>query len=135
MTLRIAAKTCLLAAFALMSGCGADNSGQVLSSTTPSPTPKLTAQTATRTIVFVWDGLRPDDVTQVDTPNLYAMQQAGVSFTDNHSTYPTFTMMNGSSFATGSFPGKTGFYGNTFWTPPQGGTNPAGNGAGGTAAD
>ena len=34
-------------------------------------------------------------------------------------------------------PGTTGFYGNTFWTPPQGAGNtiPAGNGAGGTPAD
>nr|WP_211209874.1 alkaline phosphatase family protein [Uliginosibacterium gangwonense] len=72
-----------------------------------------------------------------DTPNLYSMSQKGVNFSDNHSTYPTFTMMNGSSFATGSFPATSGFYGNTFWTPPQGasGTIPSGKGAGGTAAD
>ncbi|MHB1591827.1 MAG: alkaline phosphatase family protein [Sulfuricella sp.] len=93
--------------------------------------------TATRTIVFVWDGLRPDSVNATDTPNLYSMRQKGVWFADNHSTYPTFTMMNGSSFATGSFPATTGFYGNTFWTPPQGaaGAIPSGKGAGGTAAD
>ena len=96
-----------------------------------------TSITPTRTIIFVWDGLRPDSVNATDTPNLYAMRQKGVWFADNHSTYPTFTMMNGSSFATGSFPATSGFYGNTFWTPPQGsaGTIPAGNGAGGTAAD
>lgn len=91
----------------------------------------------TRTIIMVWDGLRPDSVNATDTPNLYALRQSGVNFTDNHSTYPTFTMMNGSSFATGSYPKTSGFYGNTFWTPPQGAGNtiPAGNGAGGTAAD
>src|SRR6266568_2506677 len=44
-------------------------------------------------IIFVWDGLRPD------------------------STYPTFTMMNAASFATGGFPGSTGYYGNTVWQP------------------
>jgi len=46
-------------------------------------------------------------------------------------------MMNGSSFATGSFPKTSGFYGNTFWTPPQGTGNtiPSGNSAGGTAQD
>lgn len=76
-------------------------------------------QQATRTVIMV-GRLRPDSVTQADTPNLYALRQAGVNFTDNHSTYPTFTMMNGSSFATGSFPKTSGFYGNTFWTPPQG---------------
>lgn len=84
---------------------------------------------------MVWDGLRPDSVNPTDTPNLYAMRQQGVAFADNHSTYPTFTMMNGSSFATGSFPKSSGFYGNTFWTPPQAGAAqpiPVGRSAGGT---
>ena len=90
-----------------------------------------------RTIIMVWDGLRPDSVNATDTPNLYALRQSGVNFTDNHSTYPTFTMMNGSSFATGSYPKTSGFYGNTFWTPPQGigNTIPAGKNAGGASAD
>jgi arylsulfatase A-like enzyme len=46
-------------------------------------------------------------------------------------------MMNGSSFATGSFPKTSGFYGNTFWTPPQGISNtiPVGKSAGGTSQD
>jgi len=96
-----------------------------------------TAPQAARTIIMVWDGLRPDSVNATDTPNLFALRQAGVNFTDNHSTYPTFTMMNGSSFATGSFPKTSGFYGNTFWTPPQGASNtiPAGQSAAGAAQD
>ena len=86
---------------------------------------------------MVWDGLRPDSVTATDTPNLYALRQTGTNFSDNHATYPTFTMMNGSSFATGSFPKTSGFYGNTFWTPPQGSSNtiPVGNSAGGSSQD
>lgn len=92
---------------------------------------------STRTIVMVWDGLRPDSVNATDTPNLFALRQSGVNFSDNHSTYPTFTMMNGASFATGSFPRTSGFYGNTFWTPPQGGgnTSPVGNSAAGAPQD
>jgi predicted AlkP superfamily pyrophosphatase or phosphodiesterase len=66
-------------------------------------------------IIFVWDGLRPDSVTAADTPNLLRMRSAGVNFSANHATYPTFTMMNAASFATGSFPEHTGFYGNTVW--------------------
>ena len=130
------ATTMMLALTATLSACD-DGTKKDLAAQTATPSPTPTPIAATRTIVFVWDGLRPDDVTAADTPNLYAMQQGGVQFTDNHSTYPTFTMMNGASFATGSFPGTTGFYGNTFWTPPQGSSNtiPAGNGAGGTAAD
>ena len=138
---------------ALLSACGGGGSGYsgfVPSSTpvattppavTPAPpvapvTPPVVA--SKRTIVMVWDGLRPDSVTAADTPNLFALQQRGVQFADNHSTYPTFTMMNSSSFASGSFPKSSGFYGNTFWTPPQPGAAqpiPVGKSAAGTAQD
>jgi hypothetical protein len=77
-------------------------------------------------IIFVWDGLRPDSVNPTDTPNLYKLAQDGVFFEDNHSTYPTFTMINASSLATGSFPDKAGFYGNTVWTPGATGNDSAG---------
>lgn len=118
----------------LLAACGSDRDGTTTASTTPAAP---TAPAATRTIIMVWDGLRPDSVNATDTPNLYALRQSGVNFSDNHSTYPTFTMMNSSSFATGSFPKTSGFYGNTFWTPPQGANNaiPAGSGAGGSAQD
>ena len=121
-----------LCAAALLAGCNDDQA-----SNSPSSPPVVVLPAATRTIIMVWDGLRPDDVTAADTPNLYALRQAGVNFTDNHSTYPTFTMMNGSSFATGSFPRSSGFYGNTFWTPPQGTGNtiPVGQSAAGTPQD
>ena len=66
-------------------------------------------------IVFVWDGLRPDSISASATPNLYHLSQDGTYFNDNHSSFPTFTMMNASSFATGDYAGKTGFYGNTLW--------------------
>lgn len=79
-----------------------------------------------KVIVMVWDGLRPDSVTQADTPNLLSMGAEGVVFDDNHSTYPTFTMMNAASFATGSRPAQTGFYGNTFWVPGPSGSDSAG---------
>jgi arylsulfatase A-like enzyme len=70
-----------------------------------------------RIIVFVWDGMRPDAISAEDTPNLMALGARGSVFEDNHSTYPTFTMANASSFATGAFPGTIGFYGNRFWSP------------------
>lgn len=78
-----------------------------------------------KVIIYVWDGLRPDSVNQVDTPNLYALREEGVNFTDNHATYPTFTMMNAASFATGSFGGTTGYYGNTLWQPSARGSDSA----------
>lgn len=82
-----------------------------------------------RVIVFVWDGMRPDAISAQDTPNLLALSQRGVFFTDNHSTYPTFTMANASSFATGAFPGPIGFYGNSFYAPGGEGLNARGEAA------
>jgi arylsulfatase A-like enzyme len=122
-------------ASAILSACGGSGGSDGLA---PTPaTPPVSTLQPTRTIVMVWDGLRPDSVNATDTPNLYALRQSGVNFSDNHSTYPTFTMMNGASFATGSFPKTSGFYGNTFWTPPQGSGNtiPAGKTASGGTQD
>lgn len=79
-----------------------------------------------KVIIYVWDGLRPDSINPQDTPNLVKLRESGVNFTDNHSTYPTFTMMNASSFATGSFSGNTGYYGNTLWEPNAKGNDFAG---------
>ena len=70
-----------------------------------------------RTIIFVWDGLRPDSIDATNTPNAYGLMKRGVWFNDNHSTYPTFTMINGATFATGAFPGQTGFNGNAAYAP------------------
>lgn len=89
-------------------------------------TPMSVPPAPTRTIIFVWDGLRPDSVSRHETPNLWALREAGVWFDDNHSTYPTFTMMNASAFATGSFPATAGFYGNTLWQAGPKGKNVAG---------
>jgi len=121
----------MAATLATVTACGGSDTAPAQTTPPPAPAPQV------RTIIMVWDGLRPDSVNPTDTPNLYALRQAGVNFTDNHSTYPTFTMMNGSSFATGSFPKTSGFYGNTFWTPPQGGANsiPVGKSASGGNQD
>jgi arylsulfatase A-like enzyme len=82
-----------------------------------------------RVIVFVWDGMRPDAISAQDTPNLLALSTRGVFFNDNHSTYPTFTMANAGSFATGAYPGPIGFYGNTFYAPNGEGLNAEGQAA------
>jgi arylsulfatase A-like enzyme len=75
------------------------------------------AASRARVIVFVWDGLRPDAITRAETPNLHALREEGVDFTDHHSTYPTFTMVNAASLATGSRPGRHGFFGNNLYVP------------------
>jgi arylsulfatase A-like enzyme len=78
-----------------------------------------------KVIIFVWDGLRPDAISPTDTPNLHALREAGADFTDNHATYPTFTMINAASFATGAWPAAAGHYGNTLWQPGASGVDSA----------
>jgi hypothetical protein len=63
-------------------------------------------------ILMVWDGLRPDFVTQRDTPNLFLMAREGVRFERHHSLYPTLTVVNATAMATGGNPGTDGIEGN-----------------------
>jgi len=56
---------------------------------------------------MVWDGLRPDFVSAEWTPNLFAMENEGVSFARHHSVFPTITMVNSATIATGAPPGST----------------------------
>jgi arylsulfatase A-like enzyme len=116
-TRRLLRTACLLGAPLLFTLAGCDD-------------PRGPLPRGPRVIVFVWDGLRPDSISPADTPNLYALSQAGVNFADHHSTFPTFTMMNAAALATGAYPGTTGFYGNTFWIP-----GPSGGGSDGKPVD
>jgi predicted AlkP superfamily pyrophosphatase or phosphodiesterase len=70
-------------------------------------------------VLMVWDGLRPDFVTQRDTPNLFQMAREGVRFDKHHSIFPTLTMVNATALATGAPPGINGLEGNNFYLPPS----------------
>lgn len=122
----------MLAATTLgVTGCG---SGSSAGSAVPSPS--LTSNGKHRTIIFVWDGLRPDSIDATNTPTLYGLVKNGSYFADNHSTYPTYTMANGASFATGSFIGTTGFNGNnTYAGPSTGLTAASGTASNGNTVD
>lgn len=97
----------LAATLALLASC----------SSNPATLPQPAARTSKRVIVFVWDGLRPDSISATDTPHLAALAKRGTFFADNHSSYPTFTMMNAAAFATGAFSGNSGFFGNAIYRP------------------
>ena len=68
-------------------------------------------------VLMVWDGLRPDFVTQRDTPNLFRMAREGVRFDRHHAIFPTLTMVNATALATGAPPGVNGLEGNVFYVP------------------
>jgi arylsulfatase A-like enzyme len=127
---RRALLACCSALLACCAGARSIQQTQVLPSASASASAKqgaLPTAPATRrpkVIVFVWDGLRPDSVTAQTTPNLARLRDRdGVSFSDQHAAYPTFTMMNAAAFATGSYPAAHGFYGNTEFQPGASGSN------------
>ena len=68
-------------------------------------------------LLIVLDGLRPDYVTADLMPNLFALGQRGVVYTNHHAVYPTVTRVNASSIATGAYPERHGILGNSVFFP------------------
>jgi arylsulfatase A-like enzyme len=64
-------------------------------------------------VLFVADGLRPTSINAADTPTLHELREQGVTFTNSHSLFPTFTTANASAIATGHYLGDTGDFSNT----------------------
>jgi arylsulfatase A-like enzyme len=69
-------------------------------------------------ILMVWDGLRPDLVNARDTPNLTALENAGVRFARHHSVYPTLTLVNAAAMATAGVPSSDGVFGDAMYLAP-----------------
>src|SRR6476661_2052970 len=68
-------------------------------------------------VVVVWDGMRPDFVTEQNTPALWKLAREGVTFRNHHSVYPSATMVNGTAIVTGIYPGKSGIIANHVYRP------------------
>ena len=60
------------------------------------------APTDKHVVVVVWDGMRPDFVSEQYTPTLWKLAQNGVTFRNHHSVYPSATIVNGTAINTGS---------------------------------
>jgi len=69
-------------------------------------------------ILMVWDGMRPDFVDAHDTPNLEALETAGVRFARHHSVFPTVTLVNAAAMATGGDPASDGVFGDAMYLAP-----------------
>src|SRR6476619_1114046 len=54
-------------------------------------------------VVLVWDGMRPDFVSERNTPTLWKLAQEGVTFAHHHSVYVSATNVNGAAIATGVY--------------------------------
>jgi len=68
-------------------------------------------------VVVVWDGMRPDFVSEETTPTLWKLAREGVTFRNHHPVYPSATMVNGTALVTGVYPGKNGVIANYEYRP------------------
>src|ERR1700751_5952789 len=68
-------------------------------------------------VVVVWDGMRPDFVTEQNTQTLWKLSREGVTFRNNHAVYTSATMVNGTALATGVYPGRIGIIANHVYRP------------------
>jgi hypothetical protein len=66
-------------------------------------------------LIFVFDGLRAGSVNAIDSPEMFYIRTQGVSFSNSHSLFPTFTTANASAIATGHYLGDTGDYSNQIY--------------------
>lgn len=73
--------------------------------------------TSSLQLVFVLDGLRPDSISEAETPNLFQLKKDGVWFENTHAVFPTVTRVNSSSLATGVYPARHGIMGNSIYIP------------------
>jgi arylsulfatase A-like enzyme len=71
----------------------------------------------THIVLVVWDGMRPDFVTEKYTPTLDKLAHDGVRFRNHHSVYPTATDVNGAALATGCYPNRNGLAANLEFRP------------------
>lgn len=68
-------------------------------------------------VVVVWDGMRPDFVSEETTPTLWKLAREGVTFRNHHAVYPSATNVNGTAMVTGVYPGKSGIIANYVYRP------------------
>jgi arylsulfatase A-like enzyme len=85
-------------------------SGTAVCETKPAPNDR-------HVVVLVWDGMRPDFVTEKNTPALWKLAQEGVTFRHHHSVYPTATNVNGAAIATGVYPNRNSLLANREFRP------------------
>ena len=77
----------------------------------------VTAKPERHVVVVVWDGMRPDFVTEQNTPTLWKLAREGITFRNHHAVFPSATMVNGTAIVTGIYPGKNGIIANHVYRP------------------
>lgn len=71
-----------------------------------------------RVILMVWDGMRPDFVTDDLTPHLRRLMQGGATYTQSVGVFPSVTRPTTTSVSTGTYPLAHGIFSNQFTGGP-----------------
>jgi arylsulfatase A-like enzyme len=77
----------------------------------------VSAANTRHVVLVVWDGMRPDFVTEKYAPTLDKLAHDGVRFRNHHANYPTATDVNGAALATGCYPNRNGLAANLEFRP------------------
>src|SRR2546425_5252090 len=72
---------------------------------------------AEHVVLVVWDGMRPDFITEQDTPTLHELAREGVFFRNHHPVFLSATEVNGTALATGVYPIHSGIMANKEYRP------------------
>lgn len=72
---------------------------------------------AEHVVLVVWDGMRPDFVTEKNAPTLCRLAREGVTFRNHHSVFPSLTNQNSTVLATGVLPKRSGLLANYEYRP------------------
>lgn len=89
----------------------------LLADAPPAPAEEAPQPNDRHVVVVVWDGMRPDFVSERDTPTLWKLAREGVTFSKHHSIYPTATNVNGAALATGVYPNRNSLLANREYRP------------------
>ncbi|PYK31499.1 MAG: hypothetical protein DME57_03455, partial [Verrucomicrobia bacterium] len=78
---------------------------------------QVAAPPSRQVLIVVWDGMRPDLMTEKNCPTLWQLGKQGVTFRNHHSVYPTATNVNGTALVTGVWPARSGIIANHEYRP------------------
>lgn len=72
---------------------------------------------AEHVVIVVWDGMRPDFVSEQYTPNLHQLAAKGTFFRNHHCSFISSTEVNGAALTTGVYPRRSGILANVQYRP------------------
>ena len=91
--------------------------GTLLAIGAPAQAQEAAPQKDRHVVLIIWDGMRPDYITEETSPNLFKLASGGTFFANHHSVYITSTEVNGTAIATGCYPNRNGIMANLEYRP------------------